>query len=268
MQSSSAGLATSRAAETSLPKPRLHYRHLIQSLIYVRLDEGNGGIIRNLSQDGAAIQAVGALRPGQSLRMRFDLLNPKARVDVHAEVSWANPSGQAGLRFVDLTPQSSRQLNDWIFVNLLRGLEHNSPALVSGQGDDLILSSTAWPAIRLPRTTPAVLVVEEKSPADAFLLSWWPRPLSLRSLATLMDGLILLSAVMTFFCIFLAVTHTLPAWPVAMAVAAGVSGFFTAVYWFLCSVLGCGTAGVQLAKIAMRDTDAGDTSREAESRFR
>jgi len=54
---------------------RLHYRHPIQSLVYVTLDNGNGGIVRNLSQDGAAIQAVGALNPNQTLRVRFDLLS-------------------------------------------------------------------------------------------------------------------------------------------------------------------------------------------------
>ncbi len=266
MQSSS-GVVPSRSPET-FPAHRLLYRHPIQSLVYVRLDEGNGGIIRNLSQDGAAIQAVAALRPGQFLRMRFDLLNPKARLDVHAEVSWANRSGQAGLRFLDLTPQTSRQLNDWIFASLLRGLEHASAALVEGTlDDDLILSPSARPAIRLAHATPAGRALEP-APANAFLLSWWPRPLSLRSLATLMDALVLLSAVLTFFCIFLAVAHTLPTWPVAMAVAAGVSGFFTALYWSLCSLLGCGTAGAQLARIAMPDTEAEKTSRDGESRFR
>jgi len=261
-------LAVSPAAEASFPKHRLHYRHQVQSLVYVRLDEGNGGIIRNLSQNGAAIQAVAALRAGQSLRMRFDLLNPRTRVDVHAEVSWSNPSGQAGLRFLELPPQTSRQLNDWIFLNLLRGLERVSPVLDGyEERDDLILSSSARPAIRLPRAAvPAAS--GEPSSADALLLSWWPRPLSLRTMAKFMDGLVVSSAVLTFFCVFLAVAHTLPAWPVAMAVVAGVSGFFTALYWFLCSVLGCGTAGVQLVRIAMRDTNAEKMPREGESRFR
>jgi hypothetical protein len=265
MQASS-GLAASRATEAVWPQRRLHYRHQIQSLVYVTLDEGNGGIIRNLSQDGAAIQAVGALRPGQQLRVRFDLLNPKTRVDVRAQVSWANPAGQAGLRFMDLCSQSSRQLNDWIFLNLLRGLERASPVLSDpGELDDLILSASARPAIRLPLAVNRVAV---NSPSEAVSLAWWPRPLSSRDLARLIDVLVLLSAVLMFFCIFLGVAHTLPAWPVATALAAGVSGFFTALYWYLCSWLGCGTAGVQLARMAMQDTEAEKMLREEESRFR
>src|ERR1700757_5503517 len=116
MQSFS-GLAATRATEPSSTK-RLHYRHQVQSLVYVRLDEGNGGIIRNLSQDGVAIQAVGALRPGQVLRVRFDLLNPKTRMDLQAEVALGNSLGQAGLRFLDKPPQAIRQMHDFVFMDL------------------------------------------------------------------------------------------------------------------------------------------------------
>jgi len=263
----SSGLATSTAVESPFPKHRLHYRHPIPSLIYVRLDEGNGGIIRNLSQDGAAIQAVGALRAGQQLRARFDLLNPKVRLDVHAEVSWANPDGQAGIRFLDLDPHGTRQLNDWIFLNLLRGLEQASPVLANGTADDLILSGSALPAIRLPRGS-APYRAAEPSVVESVSLSWWPRPLSLQNLARFMDGLVLFSAVLAFFCTFLAVTQTLPAWPIAITLAAGVGGFFTALYWCLCSWLGCGTAGVRLARMAMRDHEMDNGSRDDESRFR
>ena len=263
----SSGLAASPAVETPFPKKRFHYRHPIQSLVYVRLDEGNGGIIRNLSQDGAAIQAVGALRAGQLLRVRFDLLNPKMRFDVHAEVSWANPCGQAGVRFLDLNPHSSRQLNDWIFMNLLRGLEQASPVLGNGIKDDLILSGFALPAIGLPYEGPSVSPTQP-SPGESLLLSWWPRPLTLQSLARFMDGTVLFSSVLAFFCIFLAVTQTLPTWPIAIALAAGVGGFFTALYWCLCYWLGCGTAGMQLARMAKRENDSENNLRDGESRFR
>jgi hypothetical protein len=266
MQSFS-GLAASRAPEASCDNRRLRYRHPIQSLVYVTLDEGNGGIIRNLSQDGAAIQAVGALRLGQSLRMRFDLLSPRTRLDVHACVTWANPSGQAGVRFTDMTRHSARQLNDWILFQLLRGLEQASPAFrFPGEGDELILSPSARPAIRLP----AVATHKRGAPTStdiALALPWWPHPISARGLAKLMDGLVLFSAVLMFFCVFLAVARTLPAWPIAIVVAAGVCGFFVALYGFLGAWVGCGTAGAQLAKIAMRDSDQRAT-REDEARFR
>jgi hypothetical protein len=266
MQSFS-GLAATRATEASSTK-RVHYRHQVQSLVYVNLDEGNGGIIRNLSQDGIAIQAVGALHPGQLLRIRFDLLNPKTRLDLQAEVAWASPSGQAGLRFVDPPPQAVRQLNDWIFINLLRSMEHASPVFQgAAEEDELILSGSGRTAIRLPRRLPRAPAIDPV-PTHTLRLSWWPRPVSLHQLARFMDGLVVFSAILTFFCVFLAVAHTLPSWPVALGVVGGVSGFFTALYWSFCAVLGCGTAGVQLARMAMGDCEAEKLARDAESRFR
>jgi hypothetical protein len=51
-------------------------------------------------------------------------------------------------------------------------------------------------------------------------------------------------------------------------VGVGVCGFFTALYGFLGAWIGCGTAGAQLAKIAMRDSEHERMLREEEARFR
>lgn len=262
------GVAASPAPSPS-DSPRIYYRHPINSLVYVSLDEGNGGIIRNLSQGGAAIQAVGPLEVNQSVRMRFDLMNPRARIDVRAEVAWASSSGQAGLRFLEMPPQVKSQLSDWIFATLLRGIEQASPVLTCpDELDDLVLSPLGLPAIRLPRTDvrPQVSV----DPDDAVSIAWWPWPVSARTLAALMDSLVLFSAVLIFFCIFLSFVHALPPWPVALGLLFGVGGFFTALYWYLFGVMGRGTAGVLLAKLAMRDPEAELQAqlREKEARFR
>jgi hypothetical protein len=261
------GLAASAALVASGSNQRTHYRHPIHSLVYVTLDQGNGGIIRNLSQNGAAIQAVGAFRRNQSIRMRFELLYPKTRVEVGAEVSWATASGQAGVRFVDMSPQTRRQLTDWMFSSLLRGMEQSSPALTADDPDDLILSACARPAIRLPRQPMGPSKAKPGTDAPV-ALPWWPRPISCRALAGLMDGLVLFSAVLTFFCVFLAVAKTLPPWPVSMGLVFGVSGFFTALYWCLFSVVGRGTPGVTLARVAMNGSETEGKLRDAETRFR
>jgi hypothetical protein len=262
------GVAASPAPSPS-DSPRIYYRHPINSLVYVSLDEGNGGIIRNLSQGGIAIQAVGPLEVKQSVRMRFDLMNPRARIDARAEVAWASSSGQAGLRFLEMPPQVRSQLSDWIFATLLRGIEQASPVLRRpDESDDLVLSPLGLPAIRLPRTDVRPQVSVE--PDDAVSIAWWPWPVSARTLAGLMDGLVLFSAVLIFFCIFLSFVHALPPWPVALGLLFGVGGFFTALYWYLFGVMGRGTAGVLLAKLAMRDSEAELQAqlREKEARFR
>jgi hypothetical protein len=245
---------------------RLHYRHPIHSLVYVTLEHGNGGIIRNLSEDGVAIQAVAPLHSHQALRMRFDLLSPKAHVDVHAKVAWANSSGQAGLCFLDLNPGSRRQLNEWIFVNLLRGVEHAAPALHGRDDEELILSGSIRPAIRM--RPPAVREEAKTATPDVLWLPWWPRPLSLRTLAWAMDSLILLSATLMFWCAFLAVAQMLPSWKLSLGVVAAAGGLFTALYWYLFAVMGPGTAGRRLARIAAGEAEASSSMRDQEARFR
>ena len=84
----------------------------------------------------------------------------------------------------------------------------------------------------------------------------------------MMDVLILLSAVLLFFCVFLAIAETIPPWPATVALIAGIAGFFTALYWWICGWLGCETVGVQLARIALPDSAKASLPREPQARFR
>ena len=101
---------------------RTHYRHELRTLTYVTLDAANGGIIRNLNSEGVAVQAVAPLRQQQRVRLRFELRFPRLRIESYGEVSWANRSGQCGIRFVDLPARTRREIGQWIFSNLLDGI--------------------------------------------------------------------------------------------------------------------------------------------------
>lgn len=100
---------------------RDHHRHELRTLTYVTLDQANGGIVRNLNHDGMGVQVVAALRPHQQLRVRFELRYPRLRVETRGEVVWATLSGQCGIRFLDLSPDTAHQIDEWIFGNLLDG---------------------------------------------------------------------------------------------------------------------------------------------------
>lgn len=101
---------------------RARHRHELRTLTYVTLDQANGGIVRNLTHDGIAVQAVAAVRPRQQLRVRFELRYPKLRVETRGEVVWSTFSGQCGIRFLDLSPRLLRQIDEWILGDLLQGL--------------------------------------------------------------------------------------------------------------------------------------------------
>src|SRR5258708_31568727 len=96
--------------EQVCPRRRQYPRQTLRSLAYVRLDQANGGIIRDLTESGMAIQAVGRLRPGQEIDLRFDLISPRVRVDARGRVAWADASGQGGIEFIGLTPRVQRGL--------------------------------------------------------------------------------------------------------------------------------------------------------------
>jgi PilZ domain len=109
------GLSPARQART-------RHRHELRTLTYVTLDQANGGVVRNLSHDGIAVQAVAAPRPRQQVRVRFELRYPRLRVETRGEVVWSTFSGQCGIRFLDLSPRLARQIDEWIFGDLLEGL--------------------------------------------------------------------------------------------------------------------------------------------------
>lgn len=257
---------------------RAHYRHELSTLTYVTLDEANGGIIRNLNHDGVAVQAVGALRPEQRVRLRFELRFPRLRVEAGGQVSWASASGRCGIRFVELPANTRHQIDEWIFSNLLDAVNRDAAhphsmfatsVVSSGRGekareenigeeeDGLTVSAAPRPAIRLDASPTAPLLhqyVEEDfaEPAvDPYAqLNWLSRPLSGRTLSWLVDSLVVTAGVLLFTLIFLSIAHELPPWPLALGTGFAAAGFVAAAYWGVFAVFGGTSLGARLALAA------------------
>src|SRR5437016_3934155 len=133
-----------------LRRQRRHYRHQIQSLAYLNLDQSNGGIIRDLGDAGIAVQAVARLSVDQQVFLRFDLANPRVRVEGTGRVAWADPAGQAGIQFLSLSQRSRRGLKEWVFIQLLNTAQATADSnfVYGGDAAELFFSSTSRPAIR------------------------------------------------------------------------------------------------------------------------
>lgn len=272
---------------------RSHYRHELRNLTYVTLDEGNGGIIRNVNHDGVAVQAVAAPRAQQRVRLRFELRFPRLKVDAYGQVSWTSPGGQCGIRFVDLPPRVKYQINQWMFAQLLEALarEATQTASIFGNSvvpivrhgypaeetDGLTLSATPRPAIRLePAFSPPAdtrlshLPVQESSSDAAGLalteLSWLSRPISARTLAWLVDSLVVIAALLLFAVIFLSIAHELPEWPITLGAIAVAAAFVTTAYWSLFAMFGGPSFGVRLAQASEGFEEKKE--RDGEDRFR
>jgi len=81
-------------------------------------------------------------------------------------------------------------------------------------------------------------------------LNWLSRPLSGRTLAWLVDGLILTAALLMFALIFLSIAHELPPWPLTLGTAAAAAVFVGAAYWAVFGFFGGSSLGARLAHAA------------------
>jgi hypothetical protein len=261
-------------AVSSFARQARTYRHELRTLTYVTLDEAKAGVIRNLNHEGVAVQAVGVLRPQQRVHLRFELKSPRLRVETGGEVSWASPTGQCGIRFVDLPARTGLQIDEWIFSNLLdavvRASSHPdsifhptfgaSVVSIAGEGDrdgkvrqendGLTLSAAPRPAIRLEPVVTRRDEAELAYPAgDSHAqMSWLSRPISGRTLAWLVDGLVVTAALLMFALIFLSIAHELPPWPLTVGTGFAAAVFVAAAYWAVFALLGGPSLGARLAR--------------------
>ncbi len=270
-------MAPSRKADTASLTPvgrRGHYRHQLQSLAYVSLDQSNGGIIRNLGDSGMAIQAVAPLHLNQHVFLRFELANPRVRVEATGRVAWADPAGQAGVEFSALSRRSERLLKDWIFIQLLASVQHSAgdAALLYGKSGqeaaELLFSPGARPAIRLKPGVPGARPEETGKPPRVLHLPWFPFGISAPALSLLVDGLILLSAVLLFALICMAMVGVVPAWPLALVMGIGVAAVFGVLYRFLFLFWMGGTPGDWLARLSGDPGPDNETPADDRPRFR
>jgi hypothetical protein len=261
---------------------RTRYRHELRTLTYVTLDAANGGIVRNLNSEGVAVQAVAPLHQQQRVRLRFELRFPRLRVETYGQVSWASPSGQCGIRFVELPEQTARQIDEWIFSNLLDAIAREAahPRSIFGasvvsivreenvreengpdENDGLTLSAAPRSPIRLEPGSSAPdqsqvpsLHPEEDHANPAYdqhaQLNWLSRPLSGRTLAWLVDSLVVLAALLLFALIFLSIAHELPQWPFTVAATSAAAVFVVGAYWGVFAVFGGASLGARLANAA------------------
>lgn len=263
---------------------RTQYRHELHMLTYVTLDQANGGIVRNLNGQGIGVQAVAAPRPEQQVRLRFELRNPRVRIETRGEVMWSTSSGQCGIRFVDLSSAVARQINEWLFADLLEGASSHlqkvgpiflerelHPELRNGrrgsgvlQDDGLLISAAPVKTIALSaREDPVAVLMEEAAWSvgeQASAWDWLSQPLSEQRLAWAIDAMVVVAGSLLFTLVFLAVTHEAPLLTVAMG-ACTVGG----MYWAFFRMFGGSSLGARLARLAA--SDEGDNEEDG-ARFR
>jgi len=238
---SAAAASRSLGEATALVERMTHRpaRLPVPTLAYVNFEGGHDpAIILDISEGGMAIQALQPVQAEGPLRLHFDLPGSSDTMSLTAEIMWADSSGRAGLRFLDLSYDEQQRLCDWLRIN----------------GSSL--QPAAKPEERAPAPVPFRTFVIDATPPDS--LPAFPGSVAQRLFSTLVDAALVLLATLMFFATFLVFAHRLPssrwAWPIALAVPFA----FWVVY--LCVFLAHprGTPGMQMAENGTAATDRPD----------
>jgi len=255
-------MVTSATVEPVPQNRRLRYRQKLRTLAYLKLDSGNGGVIRDVSETGIAVQLLTPLRANEQVHVGLELPNPRLRFEAEARVAWTDSLGQAGLEFSDLAPRSRRLLKEWLFTQILQDAHRGF-----GDAAELLFSSAARPAIRLEETLPSFHPVPLNTESPSVRLLWFN--ISALRFSRFVDGTALLCAVLLFSLLALFFTDVLPSWPLAIAFVLAAAVVFAAVYWFVFGVWFGITPGGRLAELASSEiAKKSRPTRLERSRFR
>jgi len=142
-------------------------------------------------------------------------------------------------------------------------LPRESAAVEDNRADgaiELLFSASPRPAIQLE---------PQPTAPQRFRFQWCPVPISLSALTKLLDGLILLCAVLFFAVMALVMTNVLPTWPITILLAIGITAVFVTLYWFLFVFWIGSTPGEHLAQMACSESlNRTHGEQEEQPRFR
>jgi DNA-binding response OmpR family regulator len=115
--SEDAAKAGLRAAAALLSRERRRaIRVPVQAPVEITLPDTRkvDGILLDLSETGMDVLTAEPQIPGALLSFHFQLPHDALEIQAHGQVAWANPNGQTGVHFVDLSGDSSAELKAWL----------------------------------------------------------------------------------------------------------------------------------------------------------
>ena len=135
---------TFSAAANSQTSDRRSYPRERALYSCMQLEDGNGGIILNISERGLAVQVVRTLTNGALPKMLFRFSQSEVWVKARGRIAWLDESRKkAGIEFVELPSDGRIQIKQWI-----SSIVHpNAPAAANSPRKEIppvTLASIAW----------------------------------------------------------------------------------------------------------------------------
>jgi Tfp pilus assembly protein PilZ len=94
---------------------RRHVRQKTCSIVCVKLDNDNGGILLNLGTGGLSFQAVAQIDRDRDLILNFKLPDGPEAIQIEGKVAWLGPTRkEAGICFRDLPDSTQQRISGWI----------------------------------------------------------------------------------------------------------------------------------------------------------
>lgn len=112
--------ASLRAATSLIKRERRRsFRVPVQVPLQLRVQNGaeTEAILLDLSEGGMDVLSAQPLYPSAAVSGRFVLPGGENEIEPHGEVAWANPNGQSGVRFTDLSESLRNTLRQWVGAN-------------------------------------------------------------------------------------------------------------------------------------------------------
>lgn len=104
-------------SKTAKSERRKRSRKRPPSLVYVELPSGNGGMMRDLSEEGFAVRAVMPLKAGEKTSFSFSL-NESLHIEGQGEILWVEENGRvAGVQFAEIPSDARAKMRDWLAVS-------------------------------------------------------------------------------------------------------------------------------------------------------
>jgi len=97
---------------------RRYFRHPVKMQVQIAVGEKGDKKVKahstNISESGIALQLREAMPKGATPRLHFTLPETDHRMNLEAEVVWADVKGRAGLRFHNVPKESQAYLEKWL----------------------------------------------------------------------------------------------------------------------------------------------------------
>jgi c-di-GMP-binding flagellar brake protein YcgR len=120
---------------------RMSFRVAVQAPISIRTSDGSvvEGILLDLSKGGLDVLAANPLPKATGVKVNFEIPNGGITIDAEAEVAWSNANGQVGLRFLNMTGNTTMQFDDWLTARSHEALPDEPESTTENRLTDLSL---------------------------------------------------------------------------------------------------------------------------------